>query len=179
MPPGNEENLAGLKDILSNVIPLLNTGPTPLSHVDSQPRNLFPIHQPNGGFETATIDWASLGYAPLGTDPAHLVGSTMTWGEIDPEHGAYLHTQILNSYIEGLKEVGWTGDESLVRLAYMTGAVTRAASNVNLPVVWLKNPGFERGVNPIPPEVKAANWGAVFKHVYPLFAKELAAMSAD
>jgi hypothetical protein len=172
--PVNQEYLSGLKEILASVIPVLNAGPTPLSHVDSQPRNLFPIHQPTGGFETAAIDWASLGYAPLGTDASHLVGSTMTWGEIDPEHGAYLHTQILNSYIEGLKEAGWAGDENLVRLAYMTGAVARAAANITFPVVlWIDNPGFEQGVNPIPPEVKAKNWGDVLPLVYPLFQKEL------
>ena len=174
VPVGHVEKLNHLGRAIPAAVSMLNDGPTPLSHVDSQPRNLFPMQLESGETETVLIDWASVGYAPLGTDAAHLVGSSLTWCEMEPEHGAYLHTQTLNSYLEGLEEVGWSGNENLVRLAYMTAAIARSAANLTFTAMWLDSPDFDTGISPIPKEEKSDQWRDVMTRVYPLFEKELA-----
>lgn len=173
------QNMVNLTNVVPSVNALLNTGPRPLSHLDAQPRNLFPIRLENGGIETVAIDWSSVGYAPLGTDAALVIGSTMTWFDLDAEHGVRLHTRALSRYLGGLEETGWHGNTNLVRLAYMTAAVRRAEGNAMLPVLWVDEPDWKgRTVDLMhkSPEALVDHWRDVFAGVYPLFEKERTSM---
>jgi hypothetical protein len=175
--PENLEKLSLLVDTVPSAISLLTKGPNPLSHLDAQPRNLFPVPLENGGIKTVAIDWASVGYAPLGMDAPLVVGSSMTWHEFDAEHGTSLHVQALDGYLDGLRDMDWQGDAALVRLAYMTGAVMRAAGNVNFTARWVNDAEWKKtvtGLTKTPADVLAKHWGDVFAHVYPLYEKELA-----
>lgn len=181
-PPENLDRLSRLIDEMPSVISLLAKGSNPLSHLDAQPRNLFPMPLENGGIETVAIDWASVGYAPMGMDAPLLVGSSMTWHEFDPEHGTSLHVQALDGYLGGLADMDWQGDTNLVRLAYMTGAVMRAAGNVYFTSRWVNDAEWKKtvtGLTKTPADVLAKHWGDVFANVYPLYEKELAAVGAD
>ena len=182
MTPKNLENLKRFDEALPAVIDLLSAGPNPLGHLDAQPRNLFPIRLESGDIETVAIDWAGVGYSPLGTDAALVVGSSLTWCEFSGEHGARLHSKAVNSFITGLKEAGWQGDTGLVRLAYMTAAAIRASGGLNFTARWVNDLEWKEivsGLTKKSPEVLADHWGNVFEHVYPLFEEELEAVGAD
>ena len=182
MTPKNLELLNRFDEALPAVVDLLRTGPNPLGHNDAQPRNLFPIQLDNGDIETVAIDWAGVGYSPLGTDAALVVASSLTWCEFNGERGARLHSEAVNSFIEGLNEVGWKGDTALVRLAYMTGAAIRASGGLVFTARWVTDLEWKQivtGLMKKSPEVLADHWGDVFEHVYPLFEKELAAVRAS
>ena len=173
-PPDVVEDLLTLSKKMPAVIVLINAGPRPLSHIDAQPRNLFPLPLESGGFETVTIDWASVGYAPLGTDPAQVVGSSLTWCEIEPGHGVRLHEEVLAGYVKGLSEFGWNGDIELVRVAYMSAAMIRAANMLFHTVSWVEDRELKeqtsRGLRHSS-EAIADQWREVFRAVYPLFRK--------
>ncbi len=175
-PPDVVSDLLKLSAKILPVIEAINAGPRPLNHIDAQPRNLFPMPLENGGFETVAIDWASLGYAPLGTDPAQIVGSSLTWCEVEPEHGALLHEKVLDGYITGLSDMGWNGDVELVRLSYMTMAMIRAANMLFHTVRWIDDPKAKVAISRamgLPPEAFADQQREVFRVLYPSFQKTL------
>lgn len=173
------EYMATLPTVIPEAISLLDAGPRTLAHLDAQPRNIFPMQLESGGFETVAIDWASIGYAPLGTDGALVIGSSMTWHNIDAAHGVHLHSAALEKYLTGLEESGWSGNFELVRLAYMTAAVNRAAGNAMFTTMWVDEPEWRPHTIEMmgkPADVLVPHWRDVFEGVYPLFMKELAAV---
>lgn len=177
-PPDVLRDLSKLYGQILPVIEAINAGPRPLNHIDAQPRNLFPMPLENGGFETVAIDWASLGYAPLGTDPAQIIGSSLTWCELEPEHGVLLHEKVLDGFVMGLSDMGWSGNFELVKLAYMTQAMIRAANMLFHTVRWINDPERKRKISiaiGLPPEAIADQQRDVFRAVYPAFQKTLAA----
>jgi hypothetical protein len=84
-----------------------------LSFGDSHPRNLFPF-----GSETVGIDWASLAYDPIGCDIGVLIGSPLTFTEVEVQCIAHNEQEIYESYVEGLTSSGWTGNVDHVRLGF-------------------------------------------------------------
>ena len=48
----------------------------------------------------------------------------MTWGQSEADTIAEYEHQVFAAYIEGLREAGWHGDESDVRLAYLSQLAT-------------------------------------------------------
>ncbi len=172
-PPDVVRNMSRLAETMPLVLEVLNAGPRPLSHVDTQPRNLFPMPLERCGFETVAIDWASIGYAPLGTDAAQLVGSSLTWCEIGVERGVRLLERALDGYLTGLEEMSWSGNADLVRLAFMTSAITRAAGNLTFTSnIWMGHPEAEvptAVLMGLPATTIADQWREVFRAEYPLF----------
>ncbi|MBT5319789.1 MAG: hypothetical protein HOL45_07775 [Chloroflexi bacterium] len=177
-PPDVLRDLSNLHGQILPVIEAINAGPRPLNHVDAQPRNLFPMPLDNGGFETVAIDWASLGYAPLGTDPAQIVGSSLTWCEVEPEHGVLLHEKVLDGFVTGLSDMGWSGNIELVRLSYMTQAMIRSANMLFHAVRWIDNPEHKPLLSRAmgrPVEAIVDQQRDTFRAVYPSFQKTLTA----
>jgi hypothetical protein len=87
--------------------------PHSLSFGDSHPRNLFPL-----GSETVGIDWASLAFDPTGCDIGVLIGSPLSFTEGEVQLSAQYEREIYESYIDGLKSSGWTGNLDHVRLGF-------------------------------------------------------------
>ena len=138
----SEEVLNGYGWLSSNqgrVFDFLQTVEHPLSHTDSQPKNLFPGTTADGSPETIAIDWSTLGYAALGTDAANLVGSSLMWLEIDVVRAKQLEPIVFESYLDGLHELNWRGDRDVVWLGYLTVATCRAANASNFPGGWIGN----------------------------------------
>ena len=159
-----------LTGVFPEATALLDAGLSAIAHLDVQPRNIFPMPLENGGFETVAIDWASIGYAPLGTDAALVIGSSMTWCNIDAAHGVRLHPEALEKYLIGLEDSGWNGDIGLVRLAYMTAAVSRAGGNAMFTTMWVNEPEWQPHTIKMmgkPAEVLVPHWRDVFDGMYP------------
>ena len=87
--------------------------PHTLSFGDSHSRNLFPL-----GSETVGIDWASVAYDPIGCDIGVLTGSPLSVAEVEVQLVARNERDIYESYIDGLKSSGWTGNLDHVRLGF-------------------------------------------------------------
>jgi hypothetical protein len=96
----------------------LETLPETFSHFDSQRRNLFIRKNAKGKDELAMVDWAICGLGPLGAELFALVGMSAGLLEWSPADVAQLDQAAFESYLQGLKEAGWSGDPNTIRLAY-------------------------------------------------------------
>ncbi|CAG7651636.1 hypothetical protein PAESOLCIP111_06357 [Paenibacillus solanacearum] len=68
--------------------------------------------------QTVVIDWDCAGIGIAGEDIADLVGEALVFYEFEPAQAAQLQETVLSSYVKGLREAGWNGDEQLIRLGY-------------------------------------------------------------
>jgi hypothetical protein len=93
--------------------------PQVFSHFDSQRRNLF-IHQNTGQKdELVIVDWAQCGLGSLGAELNWLVGMSGGLLEWSPVNLSELDAVAFESYLQGLREAGWSGDRDIVRLGYV------------------------------------------------------------
>jgi hypothetical protein len=88
--------------------------PQVLCHNDAHRRNLFLDEQD----ELVAIDWAFCGPGGLGNDLGELIGTSLTYFELEPAHAVELESVVTEAYTSGLREAGWSGDEQFVRLGY-------------------------------------------------------------
>lgn len=170
-----EDVIGGYKWLSGNfgrILDYLKTVECPLSHIDAQPKNLFPGVAADGKPETIAIDWATVGYAALGMDAANLLGSSLTWLEIDIERAKRLEPLIFENYLDGLADVGWRGDRDLVRLGYMTVAAGRASGASTFPFTWIGNDewriGMEKNIGHSAVDM-ANHWREVSEWMFPRF----------
>jgi hypothetical protein len=108
LEPGLEYTIA-----FGRALEVAKSLPHGLSFGDSHPRNLFPF-----GSETVGIDWASLTRDPIGCDIGVLIGSPLSFTEAEVQLSARNEQEIYESYIDGLKSSGWTGNLDHVRLGF-------------------------------------------------------------
>jgi hypothetical protein len=92
--------------------------PQTLCHLDAFPRNLFVRNTDGGEVQIVAIDWEFAGVSALGAELASLVGGSLLFDEADLAEADDLEAAVFASYLEGLRDVGWRGDQQLVRLGY-------------------------------------------------------------
>lgn len=85
--------------------------------------------------ETVAIDWSLLGLAPAGQEIAVFVTGTRVWLSLGPADAAALGELSFHSYLDGLRDAGWTGSEAEIRFAYAASAALWAG--IPAPV-WLR-----------------------------------------
>jgi len=94
--------------------------PKSLCHGDFVYGNLFHRAAPDGGSETATIDWQYSGLRQIGGDIAGLIADCSVVAPrrkvAEPEEFSAI---VLNGYLSGLRESGWRGDTDLARFAVL------------------------------------------------------------
>jgi len=93
--------------------------PQVFCHNDAHRRNLMLREDGNGQDEMVAFDWGFCGFGGLGNDLGELIGTSLSYFAIDPAHVEDLEAVALKGYLDGLREVGWTGDEHLPRLGYL------------------------------------------------------------
>ncbi|MBM3291567.1 hypothetical protein FJY84_02700 [Candidatus Bathyarchaeota archaeon] len=113
--------------------------PQTLCHLDAFRRNIF-TRQISGGncFETVLIDWAFVGYAPIGAEILPLVRGSTTFSEVDLGDFRKLDELVFSGYLTGLRDVGWDGDPRIVRLGYCANNI-RYSFLLNLVVNLITN----------------------------------------
>jgi len=92
--------------------------PQVFGHFDAQRRNLMIRRRPDGQQELVAIDWGMAGPGPLGGNLAMMLPNSAFLFELDPVDLPRLEPETYRAYLEGLREMGWQGDEDLVRLGY-------------------------------------------------------------
>jgi hypothetical protein len=99
------------------VLERLLARPHTLCHLDAFRKNLF-----DRGGETVAIDWSYVGMAPIGAEVGHLVMGSVAFADHGHDNRA-LAAACLDTYVEGLREGGWRGDEREVRRGFALSAV--------------------------------------------------------
>ena len=111
-------------------------------HLDSHPKNFFPMQSPTGESYTVGIDWAKVGIDKLGIDCGHLLASPMLWMEISPDEAFALRDPMYDAYLAGLTESGWSGNEESVRLSFLTRLACEAIRQICLISHAIDDAGF-------------------------------------
>ena len=172
--------LAATKDVLEGydwlstnlekILDYLQTVEHQLSHIDAQPKNLFPGTRADGEPETVAIDWASLGYAALGMDVANLLGSSLMWMELDVNRAMQLDPLIFQGSMDGLDDVGWRGCREVVQLGYLTVVTARMPGSSTMPLTWIDDPKWIDWMQTnfgATPEEMVTQWRDAFAWMFP------------
>jgi Phosphotransferase enzyme family len=97
-------------------------------HFDCQRRNLLIHRGADGQDELVMIDWALCGVSAVGVELHALVGGSTTFFEWPSSALATLEAAAFTSYVQGLREAGWSEDVDAVRLAHVASlAIYRGA----------------------------------------------------
>ncbi len=99
--------------------------PRTLCHHDASPTNLFARRTADGRDQTVAIDWELVGHGAIGEDPGNLVPVSLIDFHVDANEATHLEETVLEGYLSGLADAGWTGDPRQVRLTYATTAALR------------------------------------------------------
>ena len=99
--------------------------PQTLCHLDVFPRNVF-----HGKESTKLIDWALAGRAAVGEELVCFVALSLYSPRIPLSQAEALDQAIFAGYMDGLRDVGWTGDARLVRLGYTCAMALRGLAGV-------------------------------------------------
>jgi len=99
--------------------------PVTLAHNDAHTQNLFSRRATDSTQETVAVDWELMGIAPIASDITFLVVASLRRLEVDMEDADALEAAVLDGYIAGLRDMGWAGDESDVRLGYTAAVALR------------------------------------------------------
>lgn len=120
------------------LLDVLDRLPQTLCHRDAAPNNLLTRRDRDGTEETVAIDWALMGIGPVGEELAPLTAGALT--HLEGREARDICQVIFDSYLEGLREVGWYGDERIVRCGYIISTAFR----VGLWTLWLIKRALDR-----------------------------------
>jgi hypothetical protein len=92
--------------------------PQTFGHMDAGRFNLFSRVGSDGQPATVAIDWAQIGVAPIGKEIKPLAVNSVAWGYVEEELAPELDQIVFHGYIDGLRDMGWSGDPRLARYGY-------------------------------------------------------------
>jgi hypothetical protein len=130
--------------------------PPTLSHLDAWRDNLIVAAAPDDSERLVAIDWAGVGLAAVGTDASDLFGASFMQNRVAATDPRVIDSAIFDSYVAGLREVGWQDDTGMLRLAY----AGHTALKYGLLLGWLPDVGNPAG---------AARWEALSGMALPAF----------
>lgn len=97
--------------------------PQTLAHQDTYPTNLMSRIDVDGQEETVALDWALAGVAAIGSDLAQLfIGLGQDSVALSTDDGERL---VLDQYLAGLRDLGWTGYRWQPELGFAVTTVLR------------------------------------------------------
>ncbi len=92
--------------------------PQTLCHHDAARSNLIARRRDDDSTEMVAIDWESTGPGAIGAEIATLVSASLRKGDFPADRAAQLDSLVMEAYLAGLREVGWSGDPRIARLGY-------------------------------------------------------------
>jgi hypothetical protein len=102
------------------ILDMLDSLPQVFCHQDAFRGNLFGRQG-----KTILIDWGFSGIAPLGTELVALVLGSVGLYKIPVDRIEDLDQRCFESYLQGLRDAGWSGDPKLVRMGYAITSLLR------------------------------------------------------
>jgi hypothetical protein len=123
--PSAENPFLGLLRDRERYLNALERLPQTLCHHDAfPPGNVLTRSRADGVVEIVALDWALVGYGPLGAELAQI-----GLGALDALRGddqSTVDEAVFAAYVSGLRESGWEGDERLARFGYVATAALRS-----------------------------------------------------
>ena len=80
--------------------------------------------------DAVLLDWALAGVGAIGEDLVSLVAVSLYYEGYTAAYAAELDALVFASYIAGLRQAGWRGDEQLARIGYTCGMTLRGLAGV-------------------------------------------------
>lgn len=108
--------------------------PQTLCHYDAFRRNIL-----FRGDDAVMLDWALAGSGAIGEDLVSLVAVSLYYEGYKPDYAEQLDELVFASYVEGLRQAGWTGEERLARIGYTCGMTLRGLAGVKQDIDLLMN----------------------------------------
>jgi hypothetical protein len=105
-----------------SLIAFLDRLPICLCHHDAFRRNLLAQDLPGEDPKTFAVDWSMFGYGGVGQETGITTAISLVWMEFDGSQAKELDQLIFESYLDGLRDVGWQGDIRLARFGYTATA---------------------------------------------------------
>ncbi len=99
--------------------------PQTLCHHDAARSNLIARQRDDGGTEVVAIDWESIGPGAVGAEIATLVSASLRKGDFPADRAAELDSAVVDAYLAGLRDAGWSGDPRIARLGYAMSLALR------------------------------------------------------
>lgn len=131
-----------------SLLDALDRLPQTLCHWDVHRANLFSRSDAGGQVRTVAIDWAGLGWGPLGADMSKILSQTVNFFGLDAAALPALDAALFDHYLDGLRDAGWRGDARDVRLGYTAASalrlILRTASALHLIADERGRASFER-----------------------------------
>lgn len=112
-PDPPTEQLQAMRRDRSLFLDALDALPRTLCHLDLHPANLFG----DADGTTTAVDWAFVGVGAIGEDVGNLVPDAVLDFHVDAVLIDDLYEAVWSGYAAGLREAGWGGADSQVRLA--------------------------------------------------------------
>jgi hypothetical protein len=107
----------------------LESLPLTLAHGDAIRRNMLAHRAPDGTDETVAVDWEFTGQMAVGEEVGQTLSVAAAFFDVEPSALPELDGVLFPAYLDGLLDVGWRGDERLVRFAYVAHAALRNGFN--------------------------------------------------
>lgn len=123
-PPEVAEGLRRVWQATESLLAAVSRLPRLFCHNDAGARNLFLNLTPDGE-ELVAVDWDFAGQGAPGQELAPLCAELTNPGLYSVAEAPALREAIYAAYVEGLRDVGWRGDERQVRLGYTAGMAVR------------------------------------------------------
>lgn len=108
--------------------------PRTFCHYDAFRRNI--LYREN---DAVLLDWALAGIGAIGEDLVSLVAVSLYYEGYTAAYADELDQMVFASYIRGLRQAGWSGDERLARIAYTCGMTLRGLAGVKQDIIQLTN----------------------------------------
>ena len=118
LPDDHVERIQRLWTVREELLARLDQLPQTFCHRDAFQRNLLVRQDDNGTPQTVALDWGSCGLGMLGEELVPLFAATLKFVFADATRLAELDQTIFAGYVAGLRDVGWAGDERLVRFGF-------------------------------------------------------------
>jgi hypothetical protein len=125
LPSSDKDEILAIWQDRERFCTALTSLPQTLCHVDVFRRNLFHSEK-----STKLIDWALAGRGAVGEELVCFVALSLYFPEIPLAQAEILDQAIFAGYIDGLRDVGWTGDARLARIGYTCAMTLRGLAGV-------------------------------------------------
>jgi hypothetical protein len=110
--------------------------PQVFSDFDYKRSNLFLRQRDDNQREVVAVDWGDCGIGALGGDLVFLIGASAWFFDWEPAQVADLSATAFEAYMRGLREAGWQGDQSLIRLAYSAWVALHFGLTIPASIAW-------------------------------------------
>jgi len=108
--------------------------PQTFCHYDAFRRNIL-----FRGDDAVLLDWALAGVGAIGEDLVSLVAVSLYYEGYTSAYAEELDEVVFASYINGLRQAGWAGDQRLARIGYTCGMTLRGLAGVEQDIDQLRH----------------------------------------